>query len=74
MFVKDGDLVFEPLDDGRFPMSEEGATFTRQGDNIVIAIGEEQAVDSYCESFTCSYTMDRAHAERLRDWLTSVLT
>lgn len=49
---------------------EEGATFTTNKEGgIGVAVAEEQAVDSYNQSFTCHDTLDRAQAIQLRDWL-----
>ena len=48
---------------------EEGATFARDGDGLVVSVAEEKAVDSYNESFECDLHMTRKQVEQLRDWL-----
>ena len=60
-------VIFHPkLDGWGF---EEGAQFSVDGDGIIVSVSEEQAVDSYNQSFECNMTMTRRQAEKLRDWL-----
>jgi hypothetical protein len=49
---------------------EEGATFVAlENGGMSIAVAEEQAVDSYNQSFTCHATLNQEQAVKLRDWL-----
>jgi hypothetical protein len=45
------------------------------GDHCVtISVTDEQAVDSYNQTFTCEALLPRPEAERLRDWLIEMLS
>jgi hypothetical protein len=49
---------------------QEGAVFARTKDgSVVVCVSEEQAVDSYNQSFTCNMTMTPEQAVQLRNWL-----
>lgn len=49
---------------------EEGSTFVINKDGgMEVSVAEEQAVDSYNQSFTCHATLSKENAIRLRDWL-----
>jgi hypothetical protein len=57
-------ILFEPKH-----AFEEGSQFTVDGDKLIVSVSDEQAVDSYNQSFTCTHTMTREQAVKLRDWL-----
>lgn len=43
--------------------------FLNQGGGLSIAISDEKAMDSYNQTFECAAFLNRAEAERLRDFL-----
>lgn len=63
-------LVFEShnswQDTAKFVANAEG--------HITVSVAEEKAVDSYNETFECSFTLDQKEAAKLRDWIAEVLT
>jgi hypothetical protein len=48
---------------------EEGASFVKTNQGIMISVAEEKAVDSYNASFECTLTATHDQAIQLRDWL-----
>ena len=48
--------------------------FLNQKDELTIAVTQEQAVDSYNQTFECTAYLSRQDAERLRDYLVKVLS
>lgn len=68
MAVGDGQtIIFEPTLDGHG--FEEGGWFKLHNGGLIVSVAQEQAVDSYNQSFECSLTMTREQAVQLRDWL-----
>lgn len=49
---------------------QEGSQFTVAKDGgLIVSVSDEQAVDSYNLSFTCTHMMTKEQAVKLRDWL-----
>ena len=50
---------------------EDQANFvwSEKGNELIISVAEEQAMDSYNVSITCKLTATKDQAIRLRDWL-----
>lgn len=49
-------------------------TVTSSDNGVLVAVEQEQAVDSYNKSFTCQCLLSRHDAEGLRDFLIRVLS
>ena len=52
---------------------EDGVEFTSSEEGLVIAVTDEQAVDSYNATFTCDWLLTPERARALRDWLNEVI-
>ncbi len=63
--MREETIIFEPS----FSF-EEGCQFTRDKSGLlIVSVAEEQAVDSYNQSFECTAHLTPDQAVQLRDWL-----
>lgn len=71
--TKRGTFEFHPV--GANIFDSDGTMEVTSGDHgVTFSVTEEKAVDSYNEMFTCKAVLPRVEAERLRDWLTEILS